>query len=203
MAEEKTATGKKGKRRKRAPAGLTVELLDEIQKIPVEKKVLSKTGDSTTIKSGLTDVETPREKKTNNKNLATGGKGEDVMSIDEELKIFMKEQDKFNRNFGTFVEEYTKREQRQAEGTRIKEEVKTATGPMQEKVGQFGKVLEKLQKELEPFGEICSSVEECKKKLKKFEEVAAAGEGKEKTLGDFSAQEKYDSIKKLLWLWPI
>lgn len=123
-------------------------------------------------------------------------KGEDVMGIDEELKLFMREQDKFNRNFGTFVEEYTKREQRQAEGTRIKEEVKTATAPMQEKVGQFGKALEELQKQLEPFGEICTSVEECKKKLKKFEEVAAEGEGKEKTLDDFSAQDKYDSIKK-------
>lgn len=122
-------------------------------------------------------------------------KGEDVMGIDEELKAFIREQDKFNRNFGNFVEEYSKREQRQAEGTRIKEEVKTATAPIQEKVGQFGKVLGKLQKELEPFGEICTTVEECKKKLKKFEEVAAGGEGKEKTLDDFSAQEKYDSIK--------
>lgn len=123
-------------------------------------------------------------------------KGEDVMGMEEDFKLFMKEQERFNKSLGTFVEGLSKREERQADDHRIQEQIKTATAPIQEKVGQFGKVLEKLQKELEPFGEICTSVEECKKKLKKFEEVATAGEGKEKTLDDFSAQEKYDSIKK-------
>ena len=122
-------------------------------------------------------------------------KGEEIMAIEEELKSFMREQEKFNKNFGSFVEEYTKREQQQAEGTRIKEEVKTATGPMEVKVEQFGIVLEKLQKKLEPFGEVCNSVEECQNRLKELEKAPPEEESKEKTLDEYSAQEKYDSIK--------
>lgn len=121
--------------------------------------------------------------------------GEEIMAIEEELKSFMKEQEKFNQNFGNFVTEYTKREQQQAEGTRIKEEVKLVTGPLEDKVEQFGTVLEKLQKRLEPFGEVCSSVEECEKKIKELQKGPSEEESKEKTLDKFSAQEKYESIK--------
>lgn len=121
--------------------------------------------------------------------------GEEIMAIEEELKSFMREQEKFNKNFGSFVEEYTKREEHQAEGTRIKEEVKSVTAPLQEKVDQQGEVLAKLQKQLEPFGEMCNTVEECQNKIKELQKAPSEEESKEKTLDKFSAQEKYDSIK--------
>jgi len=122
-------------------------------------------------------------------------KGEDVMGMEEDFKLFMKEQEKFNKNLGTFVEGLTKREEQQVQGTRIQEQIKTATAPMEVKIEQQGKVLKKLQKQLEPFGEVCSSVEECQKKLNELEKAPSEEEPEEKTLDKYSAQEKYDSIK--------
>ncbi len=123
-------------------------------------------------------------------------KGEDVMGMEEDFKLFMKEQERFNKSLGTFVEGLTKREEQQADDHRIQEQIKSATGPLDKKVGQFGKVLEELQKKLEPFGEVCTSVEECQKKLKELEKAPSEEETEKKTLDKYSAQEKYDSIKK-------
>jgi len=122
-------------------------------------------------------------------------KGEEIMGMEEDFKEFMKEQARFNKSLGTFVEGLSKREEQQAEGTRIKKEVKTATGPMEVKVEQFGTVLEKLQKKLEHFGEVCNTVEECQNRLKELEKAPSEEEAKEKSLDEYSAQEKYDSIK--------
>jgi len=122
-------------------------------------------------------------------------KGDGIMSMEEDFKEFMKEQARFNTSLGTFVEGFSKRERDQAEGTRIKEEVKTATAPIQEKVEEFETVLEKLQKQLEPFGQVCTSVEDCQKKIKELQKGPSEEESTEKTLDKFTAQEKYDSMK--------
>jgi len=122
-------------------------------------------------------------------------KGEDVMGMEEDFKLFMKEQERFNKSLGTFVERLTKREEQQAEGTRIQEQIKTATAPMGVKIEQFGTVLEELQERLKPFGEVCTTVEECQAKIKELEKAPSEEETEEKTLDKYSAQEKYDSIK--------
>lgn len=54
--------------------------------------------------------------------------------------------------------------------------------------------LKGLQEKLKPFGQFCTTVEECQAKIKELEETPAE-EPKEKTLDEYSAQEKYDSIK--------
>lgn len=54
--------------------------------------------------------------------------------------------------------------------------------------------LKGLQEKLKPFGQFCTTVEECEAKIKELEETPAE-ESKEKTLDEYSAQEKYDSIK--------
>jgi len=54
--------------------------------------------------------------------------------------------------------------------------------------------LKGLQEKLKPFGQFCTTVEECQAKIKELKETPAE-EPKEKTLDEYSAQEKYDSIK--------
>jgi len=151
-------------------------------------------------------------------------KGDDIMGMEEDFKVFMKEQEKFNKSLGTFVEGLTRREEQQAEGTRVREQIKSEITPLEKKVSQQGKVLEELQKQLEPFGKVCTSVEECQVKLKELEkappeeepegkltgmsydklkELSETGnlearrvlEERMEKLGGFTAQEKYDSIK--------
>lgn len=141
------------------------------------------------------DISLNKIKTVGDRSQKKGEKGDEIMAYEEELKVFIREQEKFNKRFGDFVEGLSKSKEQEVEKTRIKEEVKTATIPMEEKIEQFGTVLQKLQKQLEPFGEVCTTVEECEQKIKELQKAPSEEESKEKTLDKFSAQEKYDSIK--------
>lgn len=122
-------------------------------------------------------------------------KGEDIMSMEEDFKDFMKEQARFNKSLGTFVEGISKREEQQRDDHRIEEQIKSATAPLGKKVDQQGKILEELQNKLKPFGQFCTTVEECEAKIKELAETPPEEETKEKSLNEFTAQEKYNSIK--------
>lgn len=127
-------------------------------------------------------------------------KGEDVMGMEEDFKLFAKEQERFNKSLGTFIEGLSKREEQQADDHHIQEQIAGVTDPLEKKISGQGKVLKELQEKLEPFGQFCTTAEECKAKLKKYEEKAKETpvdeEAKEKSLDDFPAQKKYESITK-------
>jgi len=122
-------------------------------------------------------------------------KGEHIMGMEEDFKDFMKEQARFNKSLGTFVEGLSKKEEVERDDHRIQEQIKAATTPLEKKVKQQGTVLEELQNQLKPFGEVCTTVEECQTKIKELEKAPPEEEAKEKSLDEYSAQEKYDSIK--------
>lgn len=125
-------------------------------------------------------------------------KGEDIMGMEEDFKLFAKEQERFNKSLGTFIEGLSKREEQQRDDHHIQEQIAGVIGPLEKKISGQGKGLKELQEKLEPFGQFCTTVEECKAKLKKFEEKAKetpAEEAKQKTLDEFTAQEKYNSIR--------
>lgn len=146
------------------------------------------------------DVTSPTNKPNETKSL-TGQlekkdkKGEGVMGMEEDFKDFMKEQERFNKSLGTFIDGLTRREQQQRDDHHIQEQIKSEVAPIQEKIEEQGKVLAELQNKLKPFGQFCTTVEECQTKLKELEKAPPEEEPKEKTLDEFSAQEKYDSIK--------
>ena len=103
-----------------------------------------------------------------------GGKSmdEDVRRELEKVNKSIEEQRKFNEKIGSVIDNFFAKEKEKQENARIQSQIEPIITPLREEVKRQGETLQSLQKKLEPFGEVCTSVEECKAKLAKYEKKA-------------------------------